>query len=73
MEWNDGKTGGKNGSCRDENGEKGTGSDKKEQDKKRLREMDRDNCKAKRQTSECKAMLVWTREKERRRLPGKKG
>ena len=44
----------------------GTGSDKKGQDKKHK------NCKARRQTSECKAMLVWTREKERRRLCVKK-
>ena len=46
----------------------GTGSDKKGQDKKRIRERDRENCKAGRQTSECKATLVWTRKKERRRL-----
>ena len=49
----------------------GTGSDKKEQDKKRIRERDRENRKAKRQTSESKATLIWTREKERR-LRGKK-
>ena len=74
--WNgnggsDGKTGGKNGCCRVENGEMGTGSDKKEQDKKRIRERDCENRKARRQTSECKATLVWPREKERRRLRGK--
>ena len=46
----------------------GTGSDKKGQDKKRIRERDHKNCKAGRQTSECKAMLIWTRKKERRRL-----
>ena len=68
----DGKTGGKNGSCRVENGEMSTGNDKKGQDKKRIREMDCKNRKARRQTSECKAMLVWTREKDRRRLCGKK-
>ena len=50
----------------------GTGSDKKGQDKKRIRERDRKNCKAGRQTSECKATLVWTRKKERRILRGKK-
>ena len=33
----------------------GTGSDKKGQDKKRIRERDCKNCKAGRQTSECKA------------------
>ena len=54
------------------NGEKGTGSDKKGQDKKRIRKRDRENCKVRRQTSECKATLIWTREKERRRLRGKK-
>ena len=60
----------KNGSCRVENGEMGTGSDKKGQDKKQIRERHRENCKAGRQTSECKATLVWTRKKERRRLGG---
>ena len=50
------------------NGQMGTGSDKKGQDKKRIHERDRENCKAGRQTSECKATLVWTCEKERRRL-----
>ena len=49
-----------------------TGSDKKGQDKKRIRERDCENCKARRQTSECKATLVWTRKKERRRLHGEK-
>ena len=48
----------------------GAGSDKKRQDKKRIRERDREHCKARRQTSECKATLVWTREKERKRLRG---
>ena len=61
-----------NESCRVENGEMDTGNDKKGQDKKRIRERDRKNCKAGRQTSECKATLVWTRKKERRRLRGKK-
>ena len=42
----DGKTGGKNGSCRVENNEMGNGSDKKGQDKKRIRERDCENCKA---------------------------
>ena len=37
---------GKNRSCRVENGEIGTGSDKKGQDKKRIRERDRENRKA---------------------------
>ena len=60
------------GSCRVENGEMGTGSDKKGHDKKRIRERDCENCKAGRQTSECKATLVWTRKKERRRLRGEK-
>ena len=50
----------------------GTGSDKKGQDKKQIREKDRENCKAGRQTLECKATLVWTRKKERRRLRGEK-
>ena len=44
----------------------GTGSDKKGQDKKRIRERDCENCKAGRQTSECEATLVWTCKKERR-------
>ena len=61
---------GGNGSCRDENGEIGTGSDKNGQDKKRICERDRKNRKAGRQTSECKATPVWTRENERR-LRGK--
>ena len=55
-----------------ENGEMGTGSDKKGQGKKRIRERDSENCKARRQTSERNATLVWTREKERKRLQGKK-
>ena len=50
----------------------GAESGKKEQDKKQLRERDREHCKARRQILECKAMLVWTRQKERRRLCGKK-
>ena len=50
----------------------GTGSDKKGQDKKRIRERDCENCKAGRQTSECEATLVWTCKKERRRLRGEK-
>ena len=33
---------------------------------------DRENCKAGRQTSECKATLKWTRKKERRLLRGEK-
>ena len=41
-------------------------------DKKRICERDCKNCKAGRQTSECKATLVWTRKKERR-LHGEKG
>ena len=48
-----------------------TGSDKKRQDKKRIRGRDRENRKAGRQTSGCKVTLVWSREKERR-LRGKK-
>ena len=63
---------GKNGSRRVENGEMGTGSDKKEQDKKRIRERDCENRKARIKTSECKAKLVWPREKERKKLRGKK-
>ena len=47
-------------------------SDKKGQDKKRICERDLENCKAGRQTSECKATLVWTCKKERRRLRGEK-
>ena len=35
-------------------------------DKKQICERDYENCKAGRQTSECDAMLVWTRKKERR-------
>ena len=75
--WNgnggsDGKTGGENGSNRVENGEMGAGSDKKGQDKKGIYERDCENCKVRRQSSKCKATLVWTREKERRRLRGKK-
>ena len=46
---------GRNGSCRVENGEMGTGSDKKGQDKKRIRERDRKNRKARRQILACKA------------------
>ena len=48
------------------------GSDKKGQDKKRIRERDRENCKARRQTSESKATLVCTREKKRRMLTWEK-
>ena len=51
------ETDGKNGSCRVENGEMGIGSDKKGQDKKRIRERDCENCNAGRQASECKATL----------------
>ena len=58
----DGKTGGKNGSCRVENSEMGTGNDKKGQDKKRICERESENRKARRQTSECKVTLIWTRE-----------
>ena len=50
----------------------GTRSDKKRQDKKRIRERDCKNCKAGRQTSECKATFVWTRNKEITRLRGEK-
>ena len=46
----------------------GTGSDKKEQDKKQIGERDYENCKAGKQTSECKATLAWTRKQEIRRL-----
>ena len=46
-----------------------TGSDKNKQDKKQIRERDR---KAGRQTSGCKATLVSTPEKKRRRLRGKR-
>ena len=46
----------------------GNGSDNKGQDKKRIRVRDCENRKARRQTSKCKATLVWPREKERRRL-----
>ena len=41
-------------------------------DKKRVREGDDKDCKVGRQTLECEAPLVRTREKERRRLRGKK-
>ena len=50
----------------------GTGSDKKGQDKKRIRKRDFENCKAGRQTLKCEATLVWTCKKERRRLRGEK-
>ena len=50
----------------------GTRSDKKGQDKKRICERDFKNCKAGKQTLECKATLVWTRKKKRRRLRGEK-
>ena len=50
----------------------GSGIDKKGQEKKQIRERDCDNCKAGRQTSECKATLVWTRKKEIRRQRGEK-
>ena len=46
----------------------GTMSDKKGQDKKRIREKDRENCKAGRQSLGCKVTLVRTYKKERRRL-----
>ena len=49
-----------------------TRSDKKGQDKKQIRERDYKNCKAGRQTSECKATLVWTRKKEKKRLRAEK-
>ena len=52
--------------------EMGIGSDKKRQDKKRIRGRDRENRKAGEQTSGCKATLVWTRKKKRRKLCGKK-
>ena len=48
------------------------GSDKKGQDKQRIRVRDRENHKVGRQTLECKVTLVWTCKKERRRLRGKK-
>ena len=62
---------GKNESCRDENGDMGTGNDKKGQDKKRIRERDCENCKARKQTSECKATLKWTRKKREKGYEGK--
>ena len=48
------------------------GVTRKDKIKKQIHERDCKNCKAGRQASECKAMLVWTRKKERRRLCGKK-
>ena len=60
---------GKNESYRVENGEMATWSDKRGQDKKR--ERDSENREARRQTSECKATLLWAHEKERR-LRGKR-
>ena len=45
---------------------------RKDKIKKHIRERDRENRKGRRQTSECKATLVWTREKKRKRLRGKK-
>ena len=39
--------------------------------KKRICDRNCENCKARRQTLECKAMLVWICEKEKRRLRGK--
>ena len=65
METVAGKAGGKYGGSRAENGEVGAGSDKKGQDKKRVREGDGKDCKVERQTTECEAPLVRTREKER--------
>ena len=46
----------------------GAGSGKKEQDMTQIRE----NHKTSRQTLECKATLVWTRQREKRKLRGKK-
>ena len=48
------------------------GVTKKKQDNKRICERDCENRKARRQTSEYKTTLVWKREKERRRIRGKK-
>ena len=62
----------KNENCRVQNVERGTGSDKKGQYNKRIRERNRENRKAGRLTLKCKATLVWTREKERRKLREKK-
>ena len=45
----------------------------KDKIKKKVRERDRENCKARRQTSGCKATLVWTREKEMTRIRESKG
>ena len=42
------------------------GVTRKNKIKKQIRERDCKNCKAGRQTLECKAMLVWTSKKERR-------
>ena len=50
----------------------GKGGDKKGQDKKQIRERDCKNCKAGKQTLECKATLVWTCKKKRRTLRGEK-
>ena len=47
------------------------GVTRKDKIKKQIRGRDCENRKARRQTLECKATLVWTREKERR-LRGKK-
>ena len=43
----------------------GTRSDKKGQDKKLICERDCKNCKAGRQTLECKATLVWTHKRRK--------
>ena len=50
----------------------GTGSDKKGQDKKRIRERDRENCKAGRQILEHKARLVWTGKRKEEDYVGKR-
>ena len=60
----------KNGSCRDDNDEIGTGSDKKEQETNIGRHCK--NRKAGRQTSECEATLVWARERREEGYVGKR-
>ena len=74
----DGKTGGKNGSCRIENGEMDTRSNKKGQDKKRICERDRENARLcwyghvkRREDYVGKGMMGGVRHKEKRKAKEK--
>ena len=48
------------------------GVTRKDKIRNEICERDQENCKAGRKTLECKAVLVWTRKKERRRPHGEK-